>query len=252
MALVQCVECNKDISDQALSCPHCGIPLLVQDQNSNAPNTSAKNELFEADDHTFVLSEITSLSEVSTRQWAVMVVGIPLLILNIYAWQYFDSWMMPTVIIVASLILIGIFYTNDGRIYSTGSVREVSDSMSEIRQNYENRVGINNLVKYSQKTLFLNIEFTINPNRVASYTSFTTSDHWIYYLIGVAALTLASYTGNDIFAVGGLFIVLGYFARRGGVCIDGVGGSSEKIFTRMKDVNLIKHQLADKIAHCNA
>lgn len=26
MALIDCIECNKQISDQAMSCPHCGIP----------------------------------------------------------------------------------------------------------------------------------------------------------------------------------------------------------------------------------
>ena len=27
MALIQCGECNKQISDQANACPHCGAPL---------------------------------------------------------------------------------------------------------------------------------------------------------------------------------------------------------------------------------
>jgi hypothetical protein len=29
MALIRCVDCGKDISDQAPSCPHCGRPLRV-------------------------------------------------------------------------------------------------------------------------------------------------------------------------------------------------------------------------------
>ena len=27
MALIKCIECNKDISDQAVACPHCGVPV---------------------------------------------------------------------------------------------------------------------------------------------------------------------------------------------------------------------------------
>lgn len=27
MALINCFECNKQISDQAPACPHCGVPL---------------------------------------------------------------------------------------------------------------------------------------------------------------------------------------------------------------------------------
>ena len=32
MALMKCPECNKDISDQASACPHCGFPINVQPQ----------------------------------------------------------------------------------------------------------------------------------------------------------------------------------------------------------------------------
>jgi uncharacterized membrane protein YvbJ len=28
MALIKCPECQKEISSRALSCPHCGIPLI--------------------------------------------------------------------------------------------------------------------------------------------------------------------------------------------------------------------------------
>lgn len=27
MALIKCLECGKEISEQALSCPHCGCPI---------------------------------------------------------------------------------------------------------------------------------------------------------------------------------------------------------------------------------
>lgn len=28
MALINCEECGKEISDKAISCPHCGAPLI--------------------------------------------------------------------------------------------------------------------------------------------------------------------------------------------------------------------------------
>lgn len=31
MAIIKCPECGKDISDQAVSCPHCGYPLANKD-----------------------------------------------------------------------------------------------------------------------------------------------------------------------------------------------------------------------------
>ena len=27
MALVECAECGKEISDRAMMCPHCGLPM---------------------------------------------------------------------------------------------------------------------------------------------------------------------------------------------------------------------------------
>lgn len=33
MALINCPECRKEISDKALSCPHCGNPMNPQDSN---------------------------------------------------------------------------------------------------------------------------------------------------------------------------------------------------------------------------
>lgn len=37
MALINCPECNKEISDKALSCPNCGFPLEKEvDKNKNS------------------------------------------------------------------------------------------------------------------------------------------------------------------------------------------------------------------------
>lgn len=35
MALVKCQECNKEISDQASNCPHCGCPIVSYTYCSN-------------------------------------------------------------------------------------------------------------------------------------------------------------------------------------------------------------------------
>jgi len=37
MALVKCAECNRDVSDQASSCPGCGAPVLVSEATARAP-----------------------------------------------------------------------------------------------------------------------------------------------------------------------------------------------------------------------
>lgn len=40
MALIQCPECSKEISDKAVSCPNCGLPI----NNLNTTNTAFKQE----------------------------------------------------------------------------------------------------------------------------------------------------------------------------------------------------------------
>lgn len=37
MALITCPECKKEVSDQALSCPHCGYPLQQGGENDTQP-----------------------------------------------------------------------------------------------------------------------------------------------------------------------------------------------------------------------
>lgn len=41
MALIKCHECGKEISDQALACPHCGAPPNVQASPEEAERQSA-------------------------------------------------------------------------------------------------------------------------------------------------------------------------------------------------------------------
>ena len=44
MALIKCPECNKEISDQAISCPHCGFPLSklgIEKQNKEQIDLSS-------------------------------------------------------------------------------------------------------------------------------------------------------------------------------------------------------------------
>jgi predicted amidophosphoribosyltransferase len=39
MALIYCPECNKEVSDKALSCPHCGMPLGSEATSQEPPQT---------------------------------------------------------------------------------------------------------------------------------------------------------------------------------------------------------------------
>ena len=38
MALIQCSECGKEISDQISACPHCGYPVQKQTDENKGKN----------------------------------------------------------------------------------------------------------------------------------------------------------------------------------------------------------------------
>ena len=35
MALIKCPECDKDISNRAFDCPHCGFPMVKKPRSSS-------------------------------------------------------------------------------------------------------------------------------------------------------------------------------------------------------------------------
>lgn len=37
MALVKCPECNNEISDKAIACPHCGYPINMPEKEDRRP-----------------------------------------------------------------------------------------------------------------------------------------------------------------------------------------------------------------------
>lgn len=43
MALIKCIECNREISDKAVACPHCGCPNECQ--NGNTTTTRPNNTI---------------------------------------------------------------------------------------------------------------------------------------------------------------------------------------------------------------
>jgi len=36
MSLKDCAECGKEVSDKATKCPHCGAPILAENQGEQA------------------------------------------------------------------------------------------------------------------------------------------------------------------------------------------------------------------------
>lgn len=79
MSLIHCKECNKEISDQAAACPHCGAPL--------SPSPSAPNALA-GPRCNIAMVPITRPVSVSLAGFfgiGFVLIGIPILLFNLVA-----------------------------------------------------------------------------------------------------------------------------------------------------------------------
>ena len=47
MALINCQECNKEISDKVKACPHCGFPFEAEEGTESANITIDKTQIVE-------------------------------------------------------------------------------------------------------------------------------------------------------------------------------------------------------------
>lgn len=47
MALVKCEECGQMISDKAISCPHCGCPITIQDRTNEQKEVQVNSDVIE-------------------------------------------------------------------------------------------------------------------------------------------------------------------------------------------------------------
>jgi len=94
MALINCEECNKDISDNAATCPHCGAPTGNAPEQTHAADPNA---YIKCGTHYIVEQKADSFSVVSLLTIPMFLVGLGLFLIN---------WL-------AALIVIGLAFMID-------------------------------------------------------------------------------------------------------------------------------------------
>ena len=47
MALIECPECNKEVSDRAISCPHCGFPIADIQKTESQHTVKVNNKIYD-------------------------------------------------------------------------------------------------------------------------------------------------------------------------------------------------------------
>lgn len=81
MALIQCPECKKDISDMARACPHCGYPIPIKPppKMSQEQTRSARERIFFKSEWRVPRLIVDGISIImggmATIAWVIKIVG---------------------------------------------------------------------------------------------------------------------------------------------------------------------------------
>ena len=255
MALISCPECSNQISDAAVSCPACGHPMQAIETKVSPPVEQPKvdkKELFQAGKSKFVLAEITAISQVKTRNWVWLVIGLPVVIGIIIAWMNLDGF-IATGLTVAGLIILGFLYADEGKIATTGKVTEFDDDMEQVSNKFHKSVGKDNLIIYKSRNPFLEFNFSINPERVAEFKQESSYSHIWFYALGIIALIAANQLYIPLlYGVGAVMLVLGFLTRKAALEITGVGGAQVNLYTSPGDIKKVIEALTRSLENQEA
>jgi len=79
MALIHCTECNKEISDKAATCPHCGAPTATA---PSSPKTIDPNACMKCGTNYIAEKKAASFSPVVLLTAPMLLFGLVLLVYN--------------------------------------------------------------------------------------------------------------------------------------------------------------------------
>ena len=245
MALISCPECNNQVSDAAASCPSCGHPMQAQ----AAPQTEArpdKRELFKTKDANFVLHEIAAVASTKTRNWVYLVIGLPAIAMVIFAWMN-QGALIAGAATVAGLFVLGFIHVDQGRIASTGDVTDIEEDMDKVSQRYHEAIK-QQLVTYNGRNTFLDMQFSINPERVAEFSQAASFRHiWMYVLGLITAAAAFEMNLMWLYGAAVAFALLGVMSRKAALEVTGVGGAKVQLFTRAGDIKRVIDELTQAI-----
>lgn len=254
MALVSCPECSNQVSDAAVSCPSCGHPMQPAQQEIATPQTKPKEdkkELFKAGGSNFVLDEIAAVSSVKTRNWVYLAIVLPIIIAIIAAWMKME-WPIAVGVTIAGMMIISIFHVDEGKIASTGNITDISENMDVVSQRYHDSISDGDLIIYKGRNTFVDMNFSINPERVAEFSQASSNSHIWLYAIGVIAIALGYELNTPLFyAAGAAIAVLGFMIRKASLEITGVGGAKVQLYTKANDVKRVLEDLTQSIESAN-
>lgn len=255
MALIACPECSRDVSESAISCPQCGHPIAqtaAQGATSSAaPANGASKALFEVGKAKFVLEEIAALSSQKTRSWVYLVIGAPAIIAAIVAWMN-QGGMVAIGVTVLVFIVLAKIHVDQGRLATTGKVSEFEEDMAQLTERYREQSKPSTLIEYRGRNLFLDMQFSINPARVAEFKRVSNFDHVAWYVLAALVAGAGYYMALPwCYGVAVALAVLGFLSRKAALEVVGVGGANLHLYTKAGDVKAITNQLSQAIEISN-
>lgn len=261
MALTRCCECNREISDKAVSCPSCGCPTgLVITNTIATAKVDERKEIFQVGQSSFVLSEIVALSEFGYRRWVSVFCAITTLVFSLLLFRETWNEKMPIyfcgiLFLVGSVITITLLAKNS-ELASTGGNKSLNAPYNLVLKNYCSRVPDRLLIHYIGNNLIHTMKFVINADRVARYEVCEKSQFFNWFILSCVLFSssiISSLEGGTtivsvfLFVLSIISLAIGIYSGRAMIKIVGVGGSIVDLYVSQKDSKRIQDELRLKI-----
>ena len=97
MSLLNCPECNREISDRAVNCPHCGFPL-----SSQASQKTAVSSWVQVDEKSVLLCTFEGTKSIATPIVSAVILEF---IIGVFAWNGIVYGGYATIFLIFAIFL---------------------------------------------------------------------------------------------------------------------------------------------------
>lgn len=93
MALIKCLECNKNVSTKAINCPHCGAPILKEEKDIELKKTSNEE---------FPISETLEIKDNNNKKLITIGIITIIVLLGIVGFTMYNNGTLESLGIISS------------------------------------------------------------------------------------------------------------------------------------------------------
>ena len=120
--------------------------------------------------------------------------------------------------------------------------------MEKVTLRYHNALDESSLVAYKGRNMFQDMQFSVNPERIAEFSKASSNGHIWFYVLGVGAFVAGNQYSTALFYIAGAVLLgLGFLSRKAALQVTGVGGAKMELYTRAGDVKQVIQELTESI-----